>query len=57
MAAVCVMSHLIVQDATRAPELFAQSAKIYVNYADAEVAKHNSFIQTFNVEDLPEYRK
>ena len=57
MAAVCVMSHLIVQDATRAPEMFTQSAKIYVNYAEAEVAKHSTFIQAFNPEDLAGYRK
>ena len=57
MAAVCVMSHLIIQDATRAPELFAQSAKVYVNYAEAEVEKHNTFIQGFHKEDLACYRK
>ena len=57
MAAVCVMSHLIIQDATRAPELFAQSAKVYVNYAEAEVEKHNRFIQGFPKEDLACYRK
>ena len=42
MAAVCVMSHLIIQDATRAPEMFAVSARVYVNYAQAEVEKHES---------------
>ena len=57
MAAVCVMSHLIIQDATRAPELFVQSAKVYVNYAEAEVEKHNAFITKFNADDLATYRK
>ena len=57
MAAVCVMSHLIIQDATRAPELFAQSAKVYVNYAEAEIEKHNRFIQGFQKEDQACYRK
>ena len=37
MAAVCIMSHLIIQDATKAPELFGKSALVYVNYAEAEV--------------------
>ena len=55
MAAVCVMSHLIIQDATRAPEMFEKSALIYVNYAAAEVEKHDSFIRSFNVEDLQQY--
>ena len=31
MAAVCVMSHLLIQDATKAPEMFAKSALVYVN--------------------------
>ena len=57
MAADCVMSHLIIQDATQAPEMFTQSAKVYVNYAEAEVEKHNAFISNFNKEDLACYRK
>ena len=57
MAAVCVMSHLIIQDATRAPEMFTESAKVYVNYAEAEVGKHNAFITGFNREDIACYRK
>ena len=56
MAAVCVMSHLIIQDANRAPELFDRSAHIYVNYAEAEVAKHATFIQHYDKEDLVNYR-
>ena len=57
MAALCVMSHLLLQDATKAPELFAQSLDVYVNYAEAEVNKHNSFIQHFQAEELENYRK
>ena len=57
MAAVCVMSHLIIQDATRAPEMFAGSARIYVNYAEAEVEKHYRFIHDFSAEGLNDYRK
>ena len=57
MAADCVMSHLIIQDATQAPEMFAGSAKVYVNYAEAEVDKHNSFITDFRKEDISCYRK
>ena len=57
MAAVCVMSHLIIQDATRAPEMFAVSARVYVNYAQAEVEKHETFIRNFTADQLENYRK
>ena len=57
MAAVCVMSHLLLQDANKAPELFAKSLDVYVNYAEAEVEKHYSFIQNFQAEKLENYRK
>ena len=57
MAAVNVMSHLLIQDATRAPELFAKSAHVYVNYAEAEVEKHFNFIRKFQADELADYRK
>ena len=57
MAAVCVMSHLIIQDATVAPELFSHSALVYVNYAEAEVEKHAHFISTVDVDSLANYRQ
>ena len=57
MAAVNIMSHLIIQDATKAPELFAKSAQVYINYAEAEVEKHFNFIRKFNAEELANYRK
>ena len=57
MAAVCIMSHLIIQDATKAPELFGKSALVYVNYAEAEVEKHFNFIRKFKAEELESYRK
>ncbi len=57
MAAVCVMSHLLLQDATRAPELFARSLAVYVGYAEAEVAKHSGFISRFQAEELADYRR
>ena len=57
MAAVCVMSHLLIQDATKAPELFAKSAVVYLNYAEAEVEKHFNFIRKFKAEELDNYHK
>ena len=57
MAAVCVMSHLIIQDATRAPEMFSKSAEVYVNYAESEIEKHFNSIRKFQAEQLENYRK
>lgn len=57
MAAVNVMSHLLMQDAMRAPELFAKSLDVYVNYAESEVEKHFNFIRKFKAEELANYRQ
>jgi hypothetical protein len=57
MAAVCVMSQLIIQDATNEPEMFAKSALVYINYAEAEVEKHFNFIRKFKADELENYRK
>lgn len=57
MSADIIMSHLIIQDATRNAELFTKSAVVYVNYAEAEVEKHNKFIENFKVEELESYKK
>ncbi len=57
MAALCVMSHLLIQDATTAPEMFAKSALVYVNYAESEIEKHFNFIRKFKAEELESYRK
>ena len=57
MSALCVMSHLLLQDANKAPELFAKSLNVYVNYAESEVEKHFNFIRKFQAEELDNYRK
>ena len=51
------MSHLLIQDATTAPEMFAKSALVYVNYAESEIEKHFNFIRKFKAEELESYRK
>ena len=56
MAAVNIMSHLLLQDAGKAPELFGKSLDVYVNYAEAEVEKHFNFIRKFKAEELANYR-
>ena len=57
MAADCIMAHLLIQDATKAPEMFAKSAVVYLNYVEAEVEKHSSFILKFNADELASYRQ
>lgn len=56
MAAVTIMSHLLMQDATQRPDLFANSLNVYVNYAEAEVEKHFNFIRKFDASQLEAYR-
>ena len=57
MAADIIMSHLLIQDASRSSELFSKSAHVYLNYAEAEVEKHANFISNFDKEDLAFYKK
>ncbi len=55
MAGHIIMTYLLIIDATRSEE-FAKSAQIYCNYAEAEVNKHASFVNTFNKADIELYR-
>lgn len=52
-----LMSLLIVNDASNAPELFSKSANVYVRMAEEEINGHLSFIENFHVEDLDAYRQ
>ncbi len=56
MTADIIMSLLILDDATRAPELFAKSANVYVRHAEAEVNGHYGFIKNFREEDIEFYK-
>ena len=51
-----VMSLLILDDATKAPELFAKSANVYVRMAEEEVLGHSAYIQNFKTEDLESFK-
>ncbi|MCX4294013.1 MULTISPECIES: acyl-CoA dehydrogenase family protein [unclassified Prevotella] len=55
MTADIIMSLLILDDATRAPELFTKSANVYVRHAEAEVEGHFGFIKNFRPEDIEYY--
>lgn len=51
-----VMSLLILDDATKAPEMFAKSANVYVRMAEEEVLGHSAYIQNFKAEDLENFK-
>ena len=51
-----VMSLLILDDATKAPEMFAKSANVYVRMAEEEILGHSAYIQNFKAEDLESFK-
>ena len=51
-----VMSLLILDDATKAPEMFAKSSNVYVRMAEEEVLGHSAYIQNFKAEDLESFK-
>ena len=57
IAADGIMLHLLIYNASKAPELFEASAQVYARFVDAEVAKHHRFIMDLQLEDLDFYRK
>ncbi len=56
MAADVIMGHLLLQDAQR-NESFTESAEVYCNFIQSEVAKHAEFIANFKFENLEAYKK
>lgn len=56
MAAHLIMSYLLIQDASK-NAIFAESAQVYVRYAEVEIEKHVMFIHKFDKDDLAYYRK
>lgn len=52
MTADIVASLLILDDATRAPELFEKSANVFVRMAEEEVMGKAAYIQAFHADDL-----
>ena len=51
-----IMSLLLLDDATHAPELFKKSINVYLRHAEAECAAHHSYIKNFTAEDLVNFR-
>ncbi len=56
MTAELVMSLLILDDASRAPELFAKSAQVYVRMTEEDVCGKAAYIKNFQVEDLENFK-
>ena len=52
-----IMGYLLIGDASNEPDLFMDSAKVYVNMGEAEVARHARFIGGFNPEDQAAYMR
>ena len=50
-----IMSLLILTDATKAHELFAKSAQVYVRAAEEEVVGHAAYVMAFNDDDLKNF--
>ncbi|MFC2488463.1 MAG: acyl-CoA dehydrogenase family protein [Alloprevotella sp.] len=57
IAADGIMLHLLIYNASKAPELFEKSAQVYARFVDTEVAKHHQYIMDLQLEDLDFYRK
>lgn len=51
-----LMSLLIIDDASRAPELFLKSANVYVRHAEEEVIGKTAYVKSFIAEDLVNFR-
>ena len=51
-----IMSLLILDDATKAPEMFQKSANVYGRMAEEEVLGHSAYIQNFKAEDLESFK-
>lgn len=56
MTAEILMSLLIIEDASRAPELFEKSANVYVRMAEENVLGKAAYIQNFKADDLAAFR-
>jgi hypothetical protein len=57
MAADIIMLHLLLHNATAAPELFTKSARVYARFVEAEVSKHHAFVMGLTPDDVADYRQ
>ncbi|MCF0198533.1 MAG: acyl-CoA dehydrogenase family protein [Bacteroidaceae bacterium] len=57
MVSNIIMSHLLLQNASKAPELFGKSLQVYVNLAEAEIEKHYRWISNLTPAQLENYKQ
>lgn len=50
-----ILSLLLIDDASKAPELFEKSANIYVRHAEEEVIGHHAYVMAFQADDLKNF--
>lgn len=55
MAADVIMLHLLLHNATFAPEYFDKSVRVYARFVEAEVAKHHTFVMHLTPADVQDY--
>ena len=51
------MSHLLMQNALKAPQLFGRSLQVYVNMAEAEVEKQFTWIRKMTPHKVEYYHQ
>ena len=56
MTASIVESLILIEDASKAPELFAKSANVFVRHAEEEVISHAAYIKAFRADDLKNFQ-
>ena len=56
MTGEILMSLLLVHDASLAPDLFGDSARVYVRMAEENIIGKAAYIEGFSAEDLPAFR-
>lgn len=57
MTTEIIMSLLIIADASKAPELFAKSAHVFVKMTEENVVGKVAYINNFDVSDLPNFEQ
>lgn len=55
MAADVIMLHLLLHNATANADMFGKSVRVYANFAEAEIAKHHTFVMNLNPADINDY--
>lgn len=51
-----LLAQMLADDASRAPELFGKTSRVFMRLAQSEVERCYAFIKTFRAEDLEDYK-